>query len=164
MNNWNISHNMARLFVCLFVYFLGLHSWHMLVPRWGIQPELQLPAFATATAMQDLSHICDPHHSSWQRQTLNPLTEARNWTWSLKVPSWIHFCCAMTGTPGQAVFIRPEISPSFWGAFHPHDLGKPGNKMANNPDAEATWSAFESGLPLALQSRAKVNQPVWVFL
>ena len=29
-----------------------------------IKSELQLPAYATATAMWDLSHICDLHHSS----------------------------------------------------------------------------------------------------
>ena len=26
----------------------------------------------------DLSHVCDLHHSSWQRQILNPLSEARD--------------------------------------------------------------------------------------
>ena len=39
---------------------LGLHLRHMEVPRLGIQLELQLPA----TAMWDLSHICNLHHSS----------------------------------------------------------------------------------------------------
>ena len=44
------------LFLLLFFFFcfLGLHSWHMEVPR--------LPAYTTATAMQDLSHACDLHH------------------------------------------------------------------------------------------------------
>ena len=40
-------------------YFLGLHLWHMKVPR-----QLQLLACTIATAMQDLSCICDLHHSS----------------------------------------------------------------------------------------------------
>jgi len=39
------------------------------------------------------------HHSSWQRQILNPLREARDLTCNLMVPSWIHFCFAQTGTP-----------------------------------------------------------------
>ena len=34
---------------CLF--FLGLHLWHIEVPRLGIQLDLQLPAYTTTTAM-----------------------------------------------------------------------------------------------------------------
>ena len=34
-----------------------------------------------------------PCHSSWQRQLLNPLSEARDRTRNLMVPNWIHFCC-----------------------------------------------------------------------
>ena len=37
--------------------FLGLHLWHMEVPRLGVKLELQLLAYATATAMQDLSSV-----------------------------------------------------------------------------------------------------------
>ena len=51
----------------------------MQVPRLGVQSEeLQLPAYTTATATLDLSHICDLHRSSQQHQILNPLSEARN--------------------------------------------------------------------------------------
>ena len=42
--------------------FLGPHSWHTEVPRLGVQSELQLPAYTTATAMPDLSIICNLHH------------------------------------------------------------------------------------------------------
>ena len=42
-----------------------------------VESELQLPACATATATQDPSCICDPHHSS-QQLILNPLSRARN--------------------------------------------------------------------------------------
>ena len=45
----------------------------MEVPRLGVSSELQLLAYATATATRDLSCICDLHPSSWQRQILNPL-------------------------------------------------------------------------------------------
>ena len=48
--------------------------------------------------MQDPNCVCDLHHSSQQRQILNPLSEARDRTDNLMVPSWIHFCCATTGT------------------------------------------------------------------
>ena len=68
------------LFVCFFSSFcpLGLHPRHMEVPRLGACSKLQPPAYATATATQDLSHVCDLHHSSRQRQILNPLSKDRD--------------------------------------------------------------------------------------
>ena len=71
----------------------------MEVPRLGVESELQLLAYTTATAMQDPSHICDLHHSLWQCQILNALSKARNGTRNLMVPSRIHFPGAMVGTP-----------------------------------------------------------------
>ena len=46
----------------------------MEVPRIGVESELQLLAYTTATATQDLSHVCNLHHSSWQRRMLNLLS------------------------------------------------------------------------------------------
>ena len=40
----------------------------MEVPRLGVESELQPLAYATATATWYLSHICNLHHSSLQRQ------------------------------------------------------------------------------------------------
>ena len=42
-------------FFFLFFCFLGPHMWHMEVPRIGVELELQLPAYTTATAMRDLT-------------------------------------------------------------------------------------------------------------
>ena len=53
------------LFVCLFIYFLGLHPWHMEVPRLVVKSKPQLLAYGTVTAMQDPSLICELYHSSW---------------------------------------------------------------------------------------------------
>ena len=50
----------------------------MEVPRLGVESELQLLAYTTATVMQELSCVCDLHHSSGQRQIPNLLSEARN--------------------------------------------------------------------------------------
>ena len=50
----------------------------MEVPRLRVKSELQLPAYITATATWDLSHVYDLHHSSQQRQILNLLSEAKN--------------------------------------------------------------------------------------
>ena len=77
----------------------GPHPWQMEVPRLGIKSELQLPAYATVTATSDLSCVCNLHHSSWQRRILNPLSEARDRTCNLMLPSQIHFCYATTGNP-----------------------------------------------------------------
>ena len=71
----------------------------MEVPRLGVQSELQLLAYATATETADLSGICDLLHSSWQCWILNPLSEARDRTYNLMVPSQIYFHCTAMGTP-----------------------------------------------------------------
>ena len=60
------------------------------VPWWlGVESELQLWAYTTATGMQDPSHICDLHHSSQQGQILNPLSKARSHTGILMGTSWV---------------------------------------------------------------------------
>ena len=58
-----------------------------------------VPAYARASATQDPSCICDLHHSPQQRWILNPLSEARDQTHNLIIPSWIRFCCTMMATP-----------------------------------------------------------------
>ena len=64
-----------------------------------VELELQLLTNVTATATQDLSRVCDLHQSSQQRWILNPLSEARDHTYNLIVPSQIRFHCTMMGTP-----------------------------------------------------------------
>ena len=61
----------------------------MKVPRLGVQSELELPAYTTATAMGDPGCLCDLHHSSWQHWILNPLSEARDQTYILMDASHI---------------------------------------------------------------------------
>ena len=48
----------------------------MEVPRLGVQTQLKLPVYTTATAKPDLSHVANLHHSSGQCQILNPLSKA----------------------------------------------------------------------------------------
>ena len=72
---------------------------HMEIARLGVRSELQLPAYLTATAIQDQSCICDPHHSSWQHQILNPLSETRDRTRDAMDTSWVHFHCTTMGIP-----------------------------------------------------------------
>ena len=85
--------------IFFFFVFLGPHPQHMEVPRLGVELELQLPAYPTATAMPDLSLICDLHQSSWQCWILGPLNEARDQTCVLMDTSLIHFYWATMGTP-----------------------------------------------------------------
>ena len=72
-----MSNNLFFLFFCFFLVFclffllllllllfLGPLPWHMEVPMLGVKSELQLPAYTTATATQDPSHICNLHHSN----------------------------------------------------------------------------------------------------
>ena len=68
---------------------------HMEVPRLGVKTELQPPAYATATATQDWSCICNLHHSSRPRQILNPPRMK-------PASSWIRIGI-LTGAPGTHV-------------------------------------------------------------
>ena len=83
----------------------------MEVPRLSIESELQLPAHATAAAMQDPSHVFDLHHSSQQRWILNPLSKAGDGTLNLMVPSRIRFHCATTRTFERAGALESSRSP-----------------------------------------------------
>ena len=58
----------------LFIYFLWPHPRYMEVPGLRVELELQLLAYATARATQDLG-LC---HISWQGQISDPLSEARD--------------------------------------------------------------------------------------
>ena len=87
-----------------FFFYLGLHLQHMEVPRLGVESELQLPAYTTATARQDLSCICNLHQSSRQSQILNPLSKERDQTRVLMDTIWVHYCWVTTGTPSEFIF------------------------------------------------------------
>ena len=71
----------------------------MEAPRLEVESELQLLVYTTATATQDLSCVCNLHHSSRPHQILNLLSGARDRTRNLMALSRIHFPCVTTGTP-----------------------------------------------------------------
>ena len=68
--------------------FLGPRLQHMEGPRLGVKSELQLQAYATATATWDPSHVC----SLQQRLILNALSETRDQTCILMDSSWVCYC------------------------------------------------------------------------
>ena len=99
-------HHWPLWVVRLFFVFLGPLPKHMEVPRLGVKSELQLPAYTTAIETWDLSCVCRLQHSSWQRQTLNPLSKARDRTCILMDTSQICYRWAMIETPGLCVLDR----------------------------------------------------------
>ena len=79
----------------------------MEAPGLGVDSELQLLAYATA--MPDPSHVCDLHQSSWQRQILNPLSEARDQTCILR-----HYVRFLTDNHnGNSCLISNEKTPQY---------------------------------------------------
>ena len=88
---YTTAHGNAGFFFFFFFFsLLGLHPWHVEVPRLGVESELQRLGYTTATATQDLSRVFDLHQSLWQRQILKSLREARDQTRNLRVISWVH--------------------------------------------------------------------------
>ena len=75
----------------------GPHLQHMEVPGLGVELELQLLAYATASATPEPSRVCDLHHSSWQCGILNPLSSARDGTCLLMDAGWVCYSWATTG-------------------------------------------------------------------
>ena len=73
-------------------FYLGPHPRHVEVPSLGVESELLLLVYTTATATPNLSPICSFHQSSQQGRVLNPGSEARDRTRILMALSRVHFC------------------------------------------------------------------------
>ena len=69
--------------------FLGPLMQLMKAPRLGVELELQLLAYTTATAMPGMSCVCNPHHSSQQCQIPKPMSKSKDWTHDLMNTSWV---------------------------------------------------------------------------
>uniref|UniRef100_A0A4X1V729 Uncharacterized protein n=1 Tax=Sus scrofa TaxID=9823 RepID=A0A4X1V729_PIG len=88
--------------------------------------------------MPDPSRFCDLHHSSWQRRILNPLSEARDRTHNLMVPSQICFRCTTMGTLS---LIRSHLFIFIFAAI---TLGGGSEKMLLSFMSESVWPVFSS--------------------
>ena len=87
----------GKFFGCfVFLVFLGPHPQHMEVSRPGVESEVQQQAYATVTATQDPSCICDLQHRSQQCRT--------HWAKSGIKPtsSWIQVRFIMLGHDGKS--------------------------------------------------------------
>ena len=85
-------------FILFFVFlpFPGSLPRHMEVPRLGVELELQLLTYTTATATQDPSRVCTLTAAHGNARSLTHWARPR--PCNLMVPSWINHC-ATTGTP-----------------------------------------------------------------
>ena len=96
----------------------------MEVPWLGVKLELQTPTYTMTTATPDLRQVLDLHCSSWQRQILNPLSEARDRTRNLmdlvgfvtaeprrELPAVTYRCLTTFFFPTQNAYI-------FWRVHH----------------------------------------------
>ena len=87
-------------FIFFLFYFIFLHFRAALAAYGGSQArDLQMLAYTTATAMQDLSYICNLPHGSQQHRIIDPLSKTRDQTSILMDTSWIRFHCTIMGTP-----------------------------------------------------------------
>ena len=69
----------------------------MEVLRLGVELELRLPAYTTATAMPDPRSLFNLHCSLWQCWMLNPLSEARDRTHILRDTSQVLYLLSHRG-------------------------------------------------------------------
>ena len=133
--------------VCVCVCLDGCTCWYadMEVPRLGVESELQLPAYTTATAKPDPSCICSLHHSSWQCQILNLLSETKNRTCILMDPSQICFHWAKMVMPKiltkSVLEQKNRESTGWWGL---KVFKKPKDNYKNHVRADSRLQLFLS--------------------
>ena len=77
---FHIKFTCHRILLLCFSFLIGPYLWHKEVSTLGVESELQLPAYATATATGDPSCFCYLCCSSRQCQILNPLSEVGDGT------------------------------------------------------------------------------------
>ena len=84
------------------------------ISRLGVKSELQLLAYITATATQNLSCICD--QSSWQCRFPNPLSKAWDQTHVLMDTSQVRFHCATIAAPKHQKELVQSVHMQLGGA------------------------------------------------
>ena len=80
-DRWVCEKSRMVNFFFFLLFFLGLYPWHIEVPRLEVD-------YTAATAMRDLSHVCNLHHSSQEHRILNTLRGAKDRTHILMDSSW----------------------------------------------------------------------------
>ena len=109
------AHDITGYDIILFyVLLFEPHSQHMEVPRLGVEWELQLPTYATATAARDPNCVFELHHISGQQGIPDPPSKGRDWIHILMDTSQTRFCCATGGSPWVWHF-KTSFHPTEWG-------------------------------------------------
>ena len=102
--------------------FSGPRLRHIEVPRLGVEWELQLLAYAPATATPDLSRVCNLRRSSRQYRILNPLSEAKDRTLILMEISQVRNPLRHSGNSQTSVFLNDPIGFQRVAKFENHWL------------------------------------------
>ena len=96
--NLNFQCYMAFCVYAVLKICLGLHPRHREVPKLGVELELHLWPYATATATRDPSWVDDLHRNSWQYWILSPLSEPTEWA-----SSWMLIGFVTAEQPGNSI-------------------------------------------------------------
>ena len=90
---------------CFIFCFLGAHLWHMEAPWLGVA--LDSCQHTPQTYQCQIRATSETYyHSSQQCRILNPLREAKDWTYVLMDTRWARFCWATAGTFHKLLFPR----------------------------------------------------------
>ena len=116
----------------------------MEIPRLGVELELQLPAYTRGTATWDPSCVCSLHHSSQQRRTLNPPSEARDQTCVLMDACQIHFRWARRELQ-MAPFVRTPVMWESRPILLQRDLMRSSNVHSDSFQVESRAKVLGSG-------------------
>ena len=84
---------------------------YMEVPRLGVKWELQLQAYTTATATQNLSCICNLSHNLGQHQILNPPEQGWDRTCVHMINSQVLNPLSHNGNSIFFFFLTQNLSP-----------------------------------------------------
>ena len=120
---------LPTIFVC--VWGGRQYLQHTEVSRLGVQLELQLQAYTTATATQGPSCICDLHCIWQQCPILNPLSKARDRTHIFMDTSWILHLLSHNGNSCTTYFIQ--------GTWASPDFSIHGDPATNSPKDTRAW-------------------------
>ena len=139
----------------LFIFlFLGLHLWHVEVPGLGIESELQLQAYSIATAMPDLSCVCNLCSSVWQHQVHNPRSNAKDRSCILTLLCRFSTCWATTGTP--SVLLTTTWTFILWVSKPSLDVVLSALWLDAGPRTKGKWSSYPPNHP-----QHRIARPSW---
>ena len=102
----NEAHLPQSHYYYFYFCFLGLHSRHMDVPRPGVESELQVPTYITATAQQQIQAASVTYTTAHgSARSLIQLSKARDQTSVLMDTSWV---CYQQSQDGNSTILTSK--------------------------------------------------------